>query len=147
MLKFYSHMKFRIRLYNMLVTDEKLSRNKITKIARDIADSHQEYNPFPLTKTLKIAKEDIMTGVICPQCKRIGMLWYLKKWHCPGCSYNSANCHLALSRRLVLFNRYHITNRQFRSFSGIEHQPVAKRLLKKSGLVMKGNRRTAFYIR
>ena len=93
-----------IRLYNLLVTDELLSRDKINKIAREIADSHMEYNPFPLTKTLKIAKEDIMTGVICPQCKRIGMQWHLKKWHCPGCSYHAARLSLAPSRRLVLFN-------------------------------------------
>ena len=134
-----------IRLYNLLVTDELLSRDKITKIAREIADSHQEYNPFPLTKTLKIAKEDIMTGVICPQCKRIGMLWHLKKWHCPGCSYHAANCHLPLLDDWFYLIDNYITNRQFRSFSGIGHQPVAKRLLKKAGLVMRGNRRTAFY--
>ena len=136
-----------IRLYNMEIVEEKLSRNKINQIANDIVGAHQEYNPFPLTKSLNIPTEDIIKGVFCPACKRVGMKWHLMKWQCPGCSYTSVDCHLALLDDWFYLMDGSITNRQFRSFSGIEHQPVAKRLLKKAGLVMKGNRRTAFYIR
>ncbi|WP_239430917.1 nuclease-related domain-containing protein [Sporosarcina sp. ACRSL] len=136
-----------IRLYNMEITEEKLSRTKINKIARDFVDSHQEYNPFPLTKTLKIEKENIITGVYCPACKRTGMKWNLMKWQCPGCSYSSVDCHLALLDDWFYLMDSSITNRQFRSFSGIQDPDVAKRILKKSGLIMKGAHRTAFYIR
>ncbi|MCM3636466.1 NERD domain-containing protein [Sporosarcina luteola] len=136
-----------IRLYNMAATDEILSRNNIRNIARDIVDSHQEYNPFPLTKTLNIAKEDIIPGVICPECKLNGMKWFQKKWRCHGCTYQAADCHLPLIDDWFYIMDSGITNRQFRSFSGIQNQDVAKRILKKTGLVMKGRRRTAFYIR
>ncbi|WP_252501927.1 nuclease-related domain-containing protein [Sporosarcina sp. Marseille-Q4943] len=136
-----------IRLYNMEITEEMLSRNKISNIARDLVEAHQEYNPFPLTETLNIAKKDITPGVICPECKLNGMKWSMKKWHCPSCFYSAGDCHLPLIDDWFYLMDSYITNRQFRYFSGVEHQPIAKRLLKKSGLVMKGHRRTAFYIR
>lgn len=136
-----------IRLYNMAATEEILSRNNISKIARDMVESHQEYNPFPLTKTLNVAKEDIIRGVICPACKLNGMRWSRKKWHCHGCSYQAADCHLSLLDDWFYLMDSSITNRQFRAFSGIQNPDVAKRILKKAGLIMKGRRRTAFYIR
>lgn len=136
-----------IRLYSMVINQELLSRNSIREIAHAMIDSHKEYNPFPLTKTLNIAKEDIIPGVICPECNRKGMEWRKKRWRCSGCFHSDLDCHLPLLEDWFYLMDSYITNRQFRSFSGIEHQPIAKRLLKNSGLIMKGNRRTAFYIR
>lgn len=136
-----------IRLYNMAITEEKLSRNKISKIARDMVDSHQEYNPFPLTKTLNIAQKDIMPGVICPKCNRMGMTWNLKKWRCSSCFHSGIDCHLPLLDDWFNLMESSITNRQFRGFSGIQDQDVAKRILKRAGLIMRGTRRTAFYMR
>ncbi|MFC5604893.1 nuclease-related domain-containing protein [Sporosarcina koreensis] len=136
-----------IRLYNLIIDQEILSRNRIREMANIMVDSHQEYNPFPLTKTLNIAKEDIIPGVICPKCNRKGMKWHLKKWHCSGCFHSDVDCHLPLLNDWFYLMDSSITNRQFRSFSGIDYQPIAKRLLKNSGLVLKGNRRSAFYIR
>ncbi|MGG0669567.1 nuclease-related domain-containing protein [Lederbergia citrisecunda] len=136
-----------IRLYNMIIGQNLLSRNRIREIGRIMVDSHQEYNPFPLTKTLSIATEDIITGVICPECNRKGMKWRSKKWHCPGCLHSDVDCHLPLLDDWFYLMDNRITNRQFRSFSGVEYQPIAKRLLKNSGLVLNGNRRSAFYTR
>lgn len=136
-----------IELYTTTVDEEVLTRNKISEIAHEIADSHHEYDPFPLRKTMNIAKEDIIPGVICPSCKYVGMKWLEKKWRCQNCSYNALDCHLSLLDDWFYLMDNHITNRQFRAFAGVEHQPIAKRLLKKTNLIMKGSRRTTFYIR
>ncbi|WP_432363670.1 nuclease-related domain-containing protein [Sporosarcina sp. UB5] len=136
-----------IKLYNIVIERELLSRNTINKIARDMIQAHQEYNPFPLTETLNIAKEDIIPGVICPKCRRNGMRWSEKKWRCPVCSYSALDCHLSLLDDWFNLMDTSITNRQFRSFSGIQNHHIAKRILKKAGLTMKGTRRTAIYIR
>ncbi|WHT48074.1 nuclease-related domain-containing protein [Sporosarcina thermotolerans] len=55
-----------IRLYNIEIEKELFNFGKVNTLARNIAESHQEYNPFPLTKTMNIDKKDIITGVICP---------------------------------------------------------------------------------
>lgn len=136
-----------IRLYNMLIADEILNRNKMIEIARDMVDAHCEYNPFPLTKTLNIAKEDITPGIICPKCNREGMRWHLKKWHCTSCLHRDVDSHLSLLDDWFYLMDNRITNRQFRAFTGLQNQDVAKRILKKAGLAMKGTRRTAFYIK
>ncbi|MGG0671021.1 nuclease-related domain-containing protein [Lederbergia citrisecunda] len=136
-----------IRMYNMVIAQEKLSLNKISEIARDMVDSHKDYNPFPLTKTLNIAKEDIIPGVICPKCSRKGMKWHLKKWHCSTCFHSAVDCHLPLLDDWFYLMDRSITNRHFRSFAGIQNHHAAKRILKKAGLVLKGTRRTAVYIR
>ncbi|GEN83361.1 nuclease [Sporosarcina luteola] len=136
-----------IRLYNIPVEQELLSHSQIREIAHDMANSHQEYNPFPLTKTMGIAPEDIMPGVICPNCQYRGMKWHLKKWNCLECTHFSSDSHHDLLTDWFYLMDNKITNRQFRSFSKIGDRSVAKRLLIKSGLNMKGKRSTSFYTR
>nr|WP_301241860.1 nuclease-related domain-containing protein [Sporosarcina highlanderae] len=134
-----------IKLYNRSIEKELLSKQKISKIANEIKNAHHEYNPFPLTKTMKIVAEEIMPGVICPSCNHMGMKWTRKKWHCTKCSYNATNCHLPLLDDWFYLIDNKINNRQFRAFSHIEDRSIAKRLLKKSDLTMVGKRSSSFY--
>ncbi|MCM3709283.1 nuclease-related domain-containing protein [Sporosarcina luteola] len=136
-----------IKLFNNPIEKELVSKNQIRKIAIEMKNEHQEYNPFPLTKTMQIAPEEIIRGVICPSCNRNGMKWNLRKWQCTQCSYSATDCHLPLLDDWFYLIDNKINNRQFRAFSQIEDRSIAKRLLKKSHLTMMGQRSSSFYIK
>lgn len=136
-----------IILFNSPIEKELLSKHQISKLANEMKNTHQEYNPFPLIKTMQIAPTDIMPGVICPICNFIGMKWNQRKWQCAKCTYNEIDCHLPLLDDWFSLIANKINNRQFRAFSHIEDRSIAKRLLKKSHLTMVGQRSSAFYIK
>ena len=83
-----------ILLYNTVLEAGKLGRREISKLANELANEHQEYNPFPLTRMMDIPKSDVLPGVICPNCHRRGMKWLSKKWICMSCKYFAVDCHL-----------------------------------------------------
>ncbi|WP_339251940.1 nuclease-related domain-containing protein [Sporosarcina sp. FSL W8-0480] len=134
-----------IKLYNRSIEKEVLVRHQISKIANEIKNSHLEYNPFPLSKSMEIVPKEIMPGVICPGCNYRGMKWIRQRWHCTKCLYNAKDCHHPLLDDWFYLIDNKITNRQFRAFSHIEDRSIAKRLLKKSELVMMGQRSSSFY--
>lgn len=136
-----------ITLYNSPVAQELFNKHQISKIANDIKNAHQEYNPFPLSKTMQIVSEEIMPGVICPNCNYRGMKWTQRKWNCAKCSFNETDCHIPLLDDWFYLIDNKINNRQFRAFSYIEDRSIAKRLLKKSHLTMVGQRSSSFYIK
>lgn len=134
-----------IILYNMTIGEEKISRDEMKKISTEMINAHQEYNPFPLIKTMKIPRGEIKAGVICQNCKIGKMQWVEKRWICITCHSVSADGHQQLLSDWFCLIDTKITNREFRSFSMIADRSVAKRMLKKSGLLMNGKAKNTFY--
>lgn len=136
-----------ILLYNSALGIEKIGRREISKIASALNSGHQEYNPFPLAPAMDIPKQDILQGVICPKCDRLGMKWQKRKWTCTVCTYRAADCHeQSIDDWFYLIDKQ-ITNSDFQIFGCIEDRHVSKRLLQKYGLHMKGTRKAAVYSR
>ncbi|MFC5604813.1 nuclease-related domain-containing protein [Sporosarcina koreensis] len=136
-----------ILLYGMALDGEKLGRREIGKIANEMTRGHQEYNPFPMIRAMDIPKSDILTGVICPNCNRRGMEWLEKKWICIACGLNAIDCHHQLINEWFYLIDDKMTNGNFRRFAGIKNRHISKRILRKSGLRMKGNGKAAVYFR
>ncbi|WOV87996.1 nuclease-related domain-containing protein [Sporosarcina oncorhynchi] len=134
-----------IILYDMKVSDELINRIEMKKLAVEMINAHQEYNPLPLCRTMNIPREEILSGVICQNCSEGKMQWQKKRWKCIVCQSVCANSHHQLLSDWFCLIDNKITNREFRSFSMIDDRSVAKRMLKKSGLLMTGKAKTAFY--
>ena len=135
-----------IILNKMAIENKKWGRREISNIANEMARLHQEYNPFPLTLTMKIPRNDILSGVICPNCKRFGMKWKRRKWVCGGCTYSAVDCHIPSINDWFYLIDKKITNRDFREFTGVENRHISKRLLQNAGLELVGTRKAAKYI-
>lgn len=134
-----------ILLYKTKLEKEILRQHDIHNLANEIRREHDEYNPFPLVKTIKMEAVEVLPGVICPDCKYRGMTWLQRKWICEKCLYKSSNSHRRLLEEWFMLLDNKITNREFRKFSYLNDPDVAKRHLKNSCLVMKGRMRNAYY--
>jgi len=134
-----------ILLYRTKLDKEILRHNQIHKLANDMIEMNEEYNPFPLVKTIEIPVDDVLSGVICPNCSYRGMVWFKRKWICKKCRYKAADSHKRLLKEWFMLLDDKITNREYRNFSCLTDPDVAKRHLKNSALVRKGEHRNAYY--
>ena len=129
------------------ITKDILTNKNIRNLAFELIKNHQEYNPFPMAISTKIQPGLIKPGVICPQCSQFSMIWEAKKWTCLHCKHAGIHEHkAAIEDWFILINKK-ITNREFCYFTQTQNRNVARRLLAKSDLILKGNRSTAYYAR
>lgn len=133
-------------LYSLPIEKEIISKDSIRKLAFDLRNNHQEFDPFPLTKLMDLSPTDILPGVICPACNSRGMKWRPRKWVCQTCNHTGSDCHLAALAdwRCLFGNR--ITNREFRSFMLLNDRHVTTRFLARSGLSHEGKGKGSFYV-
>lgn len=136
-----------IKLYDFAIGDTQLTHKDIKRIANDMTKLHQEYNPFPLAKSIFVPVHDIKVGVICKKCDRGIMKWGMRKWRCEICSYTSSDSHLNLLDDWFCLISNTITNSQFRYFSTVNDRSVAKRMLQNAGLQMKGKTSNSVYMK
>ena len=133
-------------LNSLTLKDAQINEKTIGNLAFEMKNNHQEYDPFPMIRRWNISQTDIQSGVQCLSCKLFGMRWYLKKWNCPRCGEIGLDNHIAAVNDWFYLIDRKMTNSQFRRFMFIEDQHVAKRLLKKSGLDLRGRRKGCYYI-
>ncbi|MBB4825141.1 hypothetical protein HNO89_002370 [Sporosarcina luteola] len=136
-----------ILLYNQGLEREMIFFPQIQEIAKLMIAEHQEYVPEPLLQVMDIPLNDILPGVICPECFHVGMERLLRRWLCNKCGCQSTNAHIQLIEDWLGLVEKKLTNQQFRYFACIKDIHVAKRLLKNSGLSMYGKSRGAYYFR
>ena len=133
-------------MYSLPLEEGPFNAEKITSLARQISNNHQEYDPFPMIKKWNVSRADIQPGVQCLSCNFFGMQWHRKKWICQSCGERGADSHIAAIKDWFYLIDPQMTNHQFRKFALIEDRHTAKRLLEKSDLYLKGKRRGSYYI-
>lgn len=133
-------------LYNLPMKKQLLASRLIFDLALELKRSHEEYDPFPLRKRWDIMCSDLLPGVICHQCKFRGMKWERRKWICPRCKNRGSENHLAAIADWFYLVDKKMTNRDFREFLLVDNNHVAKRLLAKSQLYLKGERKGSYYV-
>lgn len=133
-------------LYSLSVDKEIISKDIIRKLAFELRNNHQEYDPFPLTKLMNISPIDILPGVICPACNTIGMQWKHRKWACQSCNQTGTECHIAALADWICLIGNRITNKEFRRFMLLNDRHVTRRFLARSGLSHEGKGKGSFYV-
>ncbi|WP_172371408.1 nuclease-related domain-containing protein [Sporosarcina jiandibaonis] len=123
-----------------------LNKSEIGKLANEMIRHHDEYNPFPMASSMKIKPAEIIPGVICPKCLHVGMKWSVQKWNCPRCKYTGRTEHEGAAMDWFMLINSKMTNREFRYFTNTPNRNIARRLLVKSNLEMKGRGKAAYYI-
>ena len=88
----------------------------------------------------------LLTGVLCTKCERTKMFYERKKWVCNTCLYSNPQAHIdALKQYRSLFGST-ISNREFRTFSGITSTSVASKMLVASKMAFKGSFKDRVYL-
>jgi hypothetical protein len=133
-------------LYSLPLENELLNEREIMDLAHKMVNGHNEYNPFPMINTKKISRQDILLGVFCPACGFRGMIWHRQKWICPKCRITGHNCHIDAIIDWFYLIDTKITNKDFRTFTQLSDRNVASRLVRKSELVQRGEKRGSYYV-
>lgn len=88
----------------------------------------------------------LLTGVLCPRCERVAMSYKRKNWFCKTCQYSNPQAHLeALKQYRSLFGSK-ISNREFRTFTGISSVSAASKLLAASNMAFEGSFKDRVYL-
>ena len=82
-----------------------------------------------ISDRFQINKEDVATGVFCPDCNLLPMIRVKRTWHCKACRRNYKEAHINAIKDYSLIFGTSITNRELRSFLQIESITVATRIL------------------
>ncbi|MGM7700913.1 nuclease-related domain-containing protein [Pseudalkalibacillus sp. Hm43] len=124
---------------------EILSTKQLKKITKLFIKHHKPANP-DLLKKYNIRKQDLLTGVHCPQCTSLPMKRVHGKWVCTDCNSSSKSAHLnALQDYFLLINPT-ITNQQVRDFLHINNVAGANYVLQQLHLPHQGTTSNRAYL-
>jgi hypothetical protein len=121
-----------------------LDRDLIRKLYR-LLIKKQVKPSLDIEKIYKIPRSDLLTGVHCPSCRYLGMIYCRGSWHCPQCKCKSANAHLAALHDYYLLYGHTITNQQFREFLRIPSMKTASKMLVRLDLPHSGCKKQRVY--
>lgn len=110
------------RLMNMSskLAESKVENNPLkNKIVQTVLQNCEELKIETLEK-VGLNINDILPGVHCPACNKLGMSRSRYGWYCPFCKNFSRSAHIKALRDFALIFGYEITNRQCREFLGIK---------------------------
>lgn len=96
---------------------------------------HPSSIPYPL-----------LNGVFCQHCPYIKMNYALGFWRCPSCKTKQADAHQVALQDYRLLVGPSISNREFRSFTGLQSRTNATVILKNCGFQTVGNRKSTRYV-
>ncbi|ALX48896.1 nuclease-related domain-containing protein [Lentibacillus amyloliquefaciens] len=75
--------------------------------------------------------DDLIKGVLCPDCGTVPMQWKSGKWWCDFCGCTSKTAHRQALMDYALLVGEHINNRQARDFLRVGSSYIAKDILQK----------------
>ncbi len=132
-------------LRSIAIKKENLTKKQIHNLAIQLKSCHEEYNPFPMLKTLGIQQNELLTGVICTNCKYQNMIWNRVHFRCTRCNHTKTLLESAIFSDWMSLIGNTITNKQFREFSLLPSSSVAKRMLKHPLLTKLDKGKSTYY--
>ncbi|MCA1029570.1 NERD domain-containing protein [Bacillus timonensis] len=124
--------------------DERFCKKDLRKIANLMVKKHERANPDVLAQ-FGIGRDEILSGVRCSRCGRLGMERGFGRWICPKCGADSKDAHLEALQDYSFLIAEEISNREARAFLQIESESVARKLLVSMGLEVRGSNRDRSY--
>ncbi|WP_163969629.1 nuclease-related domain-containing protein [Oceanobacillus halotolerans] len=110
------------------------------KVGHMILNACENYDG-EIMKTYQVQKSDLLTGVHCPSCKRLGMRRIFGNWLCLNCNHRSKYAHHRALDDYLLLIRPFITNKACMRFLHLESRGIATRILQHSNLLYDQKRR------
>ena len=122
-----------VHLYNQ-PSSLQLTNHQFKSLVHMIKTKQTSFNFPPLCEYYRIPPTDLIRGVECESCGKLGMKRIGKTWTCPFCQQNSRTAHRqAVSEYFWLVNK-EMRNKDFRQFCQVDSVYVASRILSKMEL-------------
>lgn len=115
---------------------KKIKRLLLTNHTPDTADILQAYNLSP---------KDILTGVQCPECSTIPMVYSRGKWYCSKCKVISKSAHIQAIKDYFLLIKPSVTNSELCLFLHIDSKNVGYKILKSMNFPHSGKFKNRVY--
>ncbi|MGM7700843.1 nuclease-related domain-containing protein [Pseudalkalibacillus sp. Hm43] len=131
------------RIENLLIgqTNESISKNDVTKIARKIKKKNEPLFLDVLSK-YNFTKRDMQGGVQCLQCKTLPIPKKENRtiWNCPACGIVPHHSYESAITDFVLLYTRHFSNKELREFLGLTSASTVYKLLKKMDIQTVGRK-------
>jgi hypothetical protein len=123
---------------------ELLTPKDIGKMKRVLLSKHTP-NRIDIFKTYNLGQRDIITGVQCPVCLHIPMLYKGRYWECPICEIISKDAHLPAINDYFLLIKPWFTNSELRIFLQLPSPRAAAYLISFLDLPTTGTNKGRIY--
>mgnify|MGYP001210456658 CR=1 FL=1 len=127
-----------------LKASKNLNKNDIEKINFHLLSDHSTLTSSVL-ENYGIKLRELETGVQCPSCKKLAMVYKSKKWHCPHCGETSTDAHIQAIKDYLLIFKPSITIKEGCDFLHIQSSNIVRRLFSSMNLVGTGNTNARSY--
>src|SRR5699024_4724976 len=114
-----SQLFFKVNALEETYPLPKLKMNQLHNLSKWLLHAHTPEKKNILTE-FKISRDELIKGVICPDCQAAPMLKKSRKWICPTCKCTSPEAHLRALHDFQLLISDQITNRDARDFLQID---------------------------
>ncbi|UZJ79403.1 nuclease-related domain-containing protein [Fictibacillus sp. KU28468] len=138
-----ANLLLKIKMYEKMHVKEQLNPQQIKKLSRKLVNSHTPSDPQILQQ---IHKEEILTGVECPECSALPMIRLHAKWVCTQCGSFSKDAHFAAITDYKLLIGLSVSNSELRSFLHLSSVSVSSRILQSMNLSYTGTYRNRNYL-
>ncbi|MCU1803838.1 NERD domain-containing protein [Cytobacillus firmus] len=125
---------------------ERLNEKQLKKMNRTLLKKHAEHE-IDVMKFIKVNPDAILTGVHCPKCGSLPMIYHWGKWRCTVCKTTSDTAHHQAVEDYFYLIKPSITNAEFRKFTHLTSVFSASRLLGQMNLHLGGEKKNRFYIK
>src|SRR5699024_8657283 len=120
---------------------EKSNHQLKTSIIQKLQENTATFD-FDIFKYFRIQPSDIQTGVQCPACGALTMIWKRENWRCSTCQRAASYAHhQALRDYQILFN-YAMSKARCRHFLYLSSRFVARIMLISAGYRLKKTSQT-----
>jgi hypothetical protein len=123
---------------------EDYSIKMIKKLMRVLKKADEPYDPNIL-ELYGIDQNELIKGVLCPNCKYQPMVYLHAKWECLCCGTKSKNGHVQALRDYALIISTTITNKECKDFLNLTTSKQAYHLLKSLNLPYTGENKARYY--
>ncbi|MGG5252229.1 nuclease-related domain-containing protein [Neobacillus sp. SM06] len=110
--------------YEKFYKKDQLDEKSIHKIKRFLLKKHTP-NQINFLEKYDLGKSEILTGVQCPKCDRIGMNYQHGHWICPFCHTVSKNTHIQAIEDYFLLIKTSGNNAELREFLRLPSARIA----------------------
>ncbi|MFJ5621723.1 nuclease-related domain-containing protein [Peribacillus loiseleuriae] len=132
------------QLFENKYSKELLTQKSMKKASKTLMNSHTPLNQDFLSK-YQIQKENLISGVYCPNCFALPMEKLKGKWRCNICSHQSNDAYIHSIQDYALLIDTEITSKNFRNFLDISSASISTKLLNSMNLSREGQSRSVTY--
>jgi hypothetical protein len=142
---FLTNLPNRIKTFHENFQNPILNEKELRKIARTLIKKHVP-DSFDFLNFFGVKADELIRGVICPQCSFAPMVKVNAGWFCESCRCRSKSAHIdALIDYSLLIGKI-ITNSQARGFLCLPSRSAVGYIFRSINLPSKGQGRNSVYL-